>query len=1071
VSVDRTKVLEAAQKHLAAGAFDKAIVEFQKLVAADPSDIRTWLKIGDLQSKVGKTKDAIDTYLRVADQYSAQGFHLKAVAVHKQILKLDPNRIDVQFKLARAYEGLQLTSEALSTYEIVAGAQARAGDVPGAVATLGRMVELDPESVPTRIKYAEALSRTGRTLEAADAFEAGGKLLKAQGRMDDYLKVGERLLYHREGDLTLSRELAELYLERDDAKRALAKLQSCFKADSKDVRTLELLARAFQQLGQLPKTISVYREAARIHGEAGQQVERAAMLKRILELDPGDAEARQALASFAAQPKPAAAPRRDIALPPGAVVAPSASSAAVPSEPPDEMDQTLIGEPLEGSPDDSADGPSADDAEVVFVESDDVELPADEANVDSEAGGEEASLEEAAVEAASAEGDEDEVLIIDDAEADIPTAEGAPAEAPAGGAAAGDAKPSQTRPSTFRADTARASLPSPTATRPSDHPSEPSRSAPLRSVAPLPRVLPDEPEGEAAPRPASQVPRTSSSRGSSLGSSPGSSLGSSLGSSRGSSRGSPLGSSRGSPLGSPLGSSLGSSPGSSAGSSPGVAASADAAAVSAALRSGSGRASLSSLPPDVAREAQLAKLLTECDVYLRYGLKQKVLDQLRRVLEIEPRHIEARERLKEILLERGDRAGAAGELVALADLLGESRPQIAALYLRQALELDPASAEASKRLEATPGGSVADTAESPLDRVAVEPPAPAMALVPRPPPRLDESPEASVLGADDGDEGGVLFVDDEPATGADAPERTELGPEVDLLQPMSPEEFEQAPLRPSVEGIETGAESIRASRPSMPAGEVEELLDEAEFFVAQGLYDEALAMLVEARNAYPKNVLIRDKVAEIEEARALAQAAQPTPPATDRSYELAEKLAEEIETSDAASAPAPGSDVLDVEQVFAQFKKGVAEQIAPDDTSTHFDLGIAYKEMGRLQDAIAEFELCIANPARQCISHTMIGLCHMEKRDAQSAIKHFKRGLYAEQKTDREELGLYFELGAAYELLGDPKEANYYYEKVKKRDPAFRNVEDRIRRLAAPRPAAAEPDDVDAAFDDLVNKE
>ena len=117
-------------------------------------------------------------------------------------------------------------------------------------------------------------------------------------------------------------------------------------------------------------------------------------------------------------------------------------------------------------------------------------------------------------------------------------------------------------------------------------------------------------------------------------------------------------------------------------------------------------------------------------------------------------------------------------------------------------------------------------------------------------------------------------------------------------------------------------------------------------------------------------------------------------------------------------------------------------------------------------------ELCVANPARQCIAHTMIGLCHMEKRDAQSAIKHFKRGLYAEQKTDREELGLYFELGAAYELLGDPKEAIYYYEKVKKRDPLFRNVEERIRRLAAPRPVAAtEPDDVDAAFDDLVNKE
>ena len=108
VSVDRTKVLEAAQKHLAKGAFDKAIAEFQKLVKADPKDVRTWLKIGDLQDKVGQKKEAIETYARVADQYAQQGFFLKAVAVFKQILKLDPTRLDVQLRLAENYEQLQL---------------------------------------------------------------------------------------------------------------------------------------------------------------------------------------------------------------------------------------------------------------------------------------------------------------------------------------------------------------------------------------------------------------------------------------------------------------------------------------------------------------------------------------------------------------------------------------------------------------------------------------------------------------------------------------------------------------------------------------------------------------------------------------------------------------------------------------------------------------------------------------------------------------------------------------------------------------------------------------------------
>src|SRR5690606_28792432 len=109
----------------------------------------------------------------------------------------------------------------------------------------------------------------------------------------------ERLLYHRPEDVSVARELADLYLQRDDPKRALAKLQLCFKADPKDIKTLELLAEAFRQLGQLPKTISVYKEVGRIHQEAARQDERARILKRILELDPGDAESRQALASLA----------------------------------------------------------------------------------------------------------------------------------------------------------------------------------------------------------------------------------------------------------------------------------------------------------------------------------------------------------------------------------------------------------------------------------------------------------------------------------------------------------------------------------------------------------------------------------------------------------------------------------------------------------------------------------------------------------------------------------------------------------------------------------------------------
>ncbi len=333
MSVDRNKVMAAAQKHLEKSAFDKAIVEFQKLVKADPSDVRTWLKIGDLYVKLNQRPQAIDTYSKVAEQYAGQGFFHKAVAVYKQILNLDGTRLDVKLRLAEMNESMQLTSEAMVIYEQVAAEYGRLGDAEKVVSTYGKMVELDPNNIPTRIKYAEALSRGGKKEEAAAAFEAGAELLKKLGRLDDYAKVVERLLFHKD-DIARSRELAEYYLERNDGKRALAKLQVLFKADPHHIPTLELLATAFEQVQQLPKTISVLREVARLHAERGATDERARVLKRIVQLDPGDAEARQALAQLAGPVQPAAPVKRDIAPPPGAVIGARAPTPA-PVEPDD----------------------------------------------------------------------------------------------------------------------------------------------------------------------------------------------------------------------------------------------------------------------------------------------------------------------------------------------------------------------------------------------------------------------------------------------------------------------------------------------------------------------------------------------------------------------------------------------------------------------------------------------------------------------------------------------------------------------------------------------------------------
>jgi tetratricopeptide (TPR) repeat protein len=952
VSVDRTKVLEAAQKHLAKGNYDKAILELRKIVDADPSDVRTLLRIGDLYTRKGANLEAIETYGRVATVYGHEGHYQKALAVYKQILKLDPSRLDMELRLAAMYDRLNLKSEAIATYEHVAVTYARAGQSERALAALAKTTEVEPGNIPVRIKYAEALSKAGRANEAAEAFEVGAALLKSQGRIDDFMKVSERLLYHRPDDVPLALELAELYLERRDAKHALAKLQACFKVDAKNVRALGLLAQAFAELGQVAKTISVYREVARIHQDANRVEERAQTLRRILELDPADAEARQGLASLAV---------------PGAIVQPG-----FPPGPGSRADSTLR-EPSVVSADGVASGRSLS-MPPVSTRAEPLEEPPGEEELASDI---------------EFEDEAQELIEVEEA-------------------------------------------------------------------------LDDDALGTEA------------------------------------------------------------------------------------------------LSADLQRDAQIARLLTECDVFSRYGLKQKVMEQLRAVIELDARHVEARERLKEAYLAQGDLDGALSELVTLADILATERSAAAVLYLREALAIDPTSALARTRLARLTGRA--------------EDSSPAVGLAEEVDSGRAVPADAEVTPADARDEDEVFFVDDGtdempvvgerqedegPATirppASDAPEwdtvdgaatRTSLpsspplgvfsdlppapdstsaepavaerpdaeladaglasaGPAVadvdalsnpvfprpprmptsrppsapndgssfDLHVPFSPAEFHESVLPPA-DGPSLRRERV-STRPHA-VGDVEELLEEADFFVAQGLFAEALAVLNDALQHYRGHPLIQEKLRDVEELAVAASAeriASRPAPAPDHVVELANELAAEL--VDRPSRP-EGSDVLDVERVFAQSKDDAGQQVAVEDSATHFDLGIAYKEMGLVDDAIHEFELCLSDPARICVAQTMIGICHVERGDAAKAIAHFKKGLYADTKTEREELGLYFELGNAHDLLQDPKEALYYFQKVQKRDPGFRAVGDRIQALmqpkAPPPPAPrAALDDLDAAFDDLMS--
>lgn len=294
MAINKNKAIADAQRLAARGSFAKAAELLVQVLAEDPEDVRLWLKLGDYQKQGGSIGGAVAAYLKAANHYTERGFFLKAVACWKQILNSDPGYADGHLRLAELYVQLSMGPDAVAQYQVVAAAYEREGRAREALDVLARICELLPDDVPSRIRLAEGHARLSDIDAACGEFRLVLDLLDARDRLDDFVQVAERMVYLAPNDLDTLRRLSSAYLRKGDAKRALARLQLVFKSTPTDIETLELLARAFAALGQTAKAVSVHREVARIHEEVGNTVGRLDAYRRLLALDPTDVEALSA---------------------------------------------------------------------------------------------------------------------------------------------------------------------------------------------------------------------------------------------------------------------------------------------------------------------------------------------------------------------------------------------------------------------------------------------------------------------------------------------------------------------------------------------------------------------------------------------------------------------------------------------------------------------------------------------------------------------------------------------------------------------------------------------------------
>ncbi len=184
-----------------------------------------------------------------------------------------------------------------------------------------------------------------------------------------------------------------------------------------------------------------------------------------------------------------------------------------------------------------------------------------------------------------------------------------------------------------------------------------------------------------------------------------------------------------------------------------------------------------------------------------------------------------------------------------------------------------------------------------------------------------------------------------------------------------------------------------------------------------------------------------------------------------------------VKFSVAETEPSAASEEsLSIGDIIEEFKEGVFKTVSQEDYASHYELGIAYKEMGLLEESIMEFQIASKGQAEKLKALEMLGICFLEKEEPQFAVRQFEQGLAVPGHEPEQYLGLHYHMATACERLDDLENAVKHLDEVYLVDAKFMDTAARLKALKAklkkahPKPKVSVTAEAEARLDEILTE-